>query len=477
MPKGGVGRSTVELRVLDDGYEPARCAQNTRQLIDEGRLLCLATSARPPAWPPCRWSRRPKVPFLRPFTGADALRTPFNRQVFHVRASYHQETALIVGQLTHLGAGEGSGVPPERQLWSGGPGWREPRAGCQKLQPVAQATVERNSLDVGAAVRTILATKPDAVVQISTYASSAAFVREARKAGYGDFPQCVFCGHPGRWPTPWAKMRRGWWCRRWCLRPSSPRSNSRASFWSRSSSGAQGAAQLFQPGGLSGRACLHRGLRRAQATAGKITRDALIAGLESIQSPVAGFPVAFSPTDHSGSRFVELSMLTSDGRVRTLAWHGSPTAACNAGPPGPDTAPAHHRPPFSGERPMHTIDAITAQAASIAALRRDIHAHPELCYEEQRTAELVARQLAAWGHCGTPWAGPDRRGRHHRGARRRRQWPRRGPARRHGCAAHARVQHLCPRQPAPRQDARLRPRRPHRHAAGCRPVPGPAPRL
>ena len=46
---------------------------------------------------------------------------------------------------------------------------------------------------------------------------------------------------------------------------------------------------------------------------------------------------------------------------------------------------------------MHTIDAITAQAASIAALRRDIHAHPELCYEEQRTAELVARQLAAWG--------------------------------------------------------------------------------
>ena len=59
------------------------------------------------------------------------------------------------------------------------------------------------------------------------------------------------------------------------------------------------------------------GLRRAQATAGKITRDALIAGLESIQSPVAGFPVAFSPTDHSGSRFVELSMLTSDGRVRT----------------------------------------------------------------------------------------------------------------------------------------------------------------
>ena len=36
-------------------------------------------------------------------------------------------------------------------------------------------------------------------------------------------------------------------------------------------------------------------------------------------------------------------------------------------------------------------------------MRRDIHAHPELCFEELRTADLVARQLAAWGievHCG-----------------------------------------------------------------------------
>ncbi len=46
---------------------------------------------------------------------------------------------------------------------------------------------------------------------------------------------------------------------------------------------------------------------------------------------------------------------------------------------------------------MKIIDSIVTEAAAIAAIRRDIHAHPELCFEEVRTAGVVARQLEAWG--------------------------------------------------------------------------------
>ena len=44
-----------------------------------------------------------RIPFVAPFTGAMALRTPFNANVFHIRASYNDETALIVRQLDNLG--------------------------------------------------------------------------------------------------------------------------------------------------------------------------------------------------------------------------------------------------------------------------------------------------------------------------------------------------------------------------------------
>ncbi|BAL94186.1 M20 aminoacylase family protein [Rubrivivax gelatinosus] len=46
---------------------------------------------------------------------------------------------------------------------------------------------------------------------------------------------------------------------------------------------------------------------------------------------------------------------------------------------------------------MKLIDSIVADAAGIATLRRDLHAHPELCFEEQRTSDLIAATLEGWG--------------------------------------------------------------------------------
>src|ERR1700722_10813819 len=53
--------------------------------------------------------------------------------------------------------------------------------------------------------------------------------------------------------------------------------------------------------------------------------------------------------------------------------------------------------PFSREDAMNLLEPIHAQAAVLQALRRDIHAHPELCYQEQRTSDLIAKTLSGWG--------------------------------------------------------------------------------
>ncbi|RZT07983.1 hippurate hydrolase [Duganella sp. CF402] len=46
---------------------------------------------------------------------------------------------------------------------------------------------------------------------------------------------------------------------------------------------------------------------------------------------------------------------------------------------------------------MKLVDPIIAFQSELQRIRRDLHAHPELCYEEQRTSEVVADKLAEWG--------------------------------------------------------------------------------
>ena len=46
---------------------------------------------------------------------------------------------------------------------------------------------------------------------------------------------------------------------------------------------------------------------------------------------------------------------------------------------------------------MQLIESILADAAAITAIRRDIHAHPELCFQEHRTADVIAKALTDWG--------------------------------------------------------------------------------
>jgi hippurate hydrolase len=43
------------------------------------------------------------------------------------------------------------------------------------------------------------------------------------------------------------------------------------------------------------------------------------------------------------------------------------------------------------------IEPIVADAAAVTAIRRDIHAHPELCFQEQRTSDVVAKALTDAG--------------------------------------------------------------------------------
>ena len=93
---GGLNGRLVELLTLDDGYEPDRCAANTKQLLERGVFALFGYIGTPTSLAALPLAVSAKVPFFAPFTGAMGLREPFQRNVFHLRASYNDETGLIV---------------------------------------------------------------------------------------------------------------------------------------------------------------------------------------------------------------------------------------------------------------------------------------------------------------------------------------------------------------------------------------------
>ena len=316
--QGGVGRRTVEIRTLDDGYEPDRCAENTRKLIADDVFALFGYIGTPTSMAALPLFTKDKVPFFGPFTGAESLRQPFNRLIFHVRASYYDETALIVRQLTNLGLRKIAVFHQNDAYGKAGLDGVMRALAELKLTPVATATVERNSTDVKAAVEKLAPAAPDAVIQITAYASAAAFVRAARKAGYGGtFYNVSFVGTQAL-ADALGKDGAGVVVSQVVPSPYQPSRPITREFLEAIKKGGDKVQPNYSSmeGYLAAR-IFAEGLRQAQAS-GKITRESFITGTEALGSQViAGFPVSFSATSHAASKFVEMSMLTGDGRVRT----------------------------------------------------------------------------------------------------------------------------------------------------------------
>lgn len=315
--QGGVGKRLIEIRNLDDGYEPDRCAENTRKLIADDVFALFGYIGTPTSIVALPLATKDKVPFFAPFTGAMALRDPFNKYAFHVRASYNDETGLIVKQLTSLGLKKIAVFYQNDAYGKAGLDGVTLALSAQNLKPVAQATVERNTVNVAAAVKTLVAAGPDAVVQIGAYKACAAFIREARKAGYGGtFYNVSFVGTQAL-ADELGKDGAGVVVSQVMPSPyNAARPIAREFVDAVKAAGKDAQANFSSMEGYVAAKVLVDGLRRGGVA--KISRESLIAGLEGMGSQsLGGFSVSFSPTDHVASSFVELSMLTGDGRVRT----------------------------------------------------------------------------------------------------------------------------------------------------------------
>ena len=184
----------------------------------------------------------------------------------------------------------------------------------RNLEPVATGTVERNTVEVTKAVADIVPANANAIVQISAYKSCAAFIRAARKAGFGGtFYNVSFVGTQAL-ADELGREARGVMVSQVMPYPYTQSIAVVRDYLEqvRKSGGTAQANYSSMEGYIAARLVIE-GLKRART----LTSEGLINGLESLQNfSLGGFPIHFGPGNRVASKFVELSMLTEDGGVR-----------------------------------------------------------------------------------------------------------------------------------------------------------------
>ena len=311
--QGGVFGRKIEIKTRDDRYEATLCVENTKKFIEEDKVFALVSYVGTPttvaAMPVFTGA---KVPLVGPFTGAEALRSPVNRYIFNVRASYYDETEKIVEQLVSTGNHKIAVFYQDDAYGQAGLKGVQIAMDKRNLKIAALGKVERNTIKVEDAVTSINAVEPDGVEMISAYTSITEFVRQMKKAGSStQFHNVSFVGSKALAdalkdeghgvaisqvvPFPWS--------------PSVTIVKEYQDVMTKAGNTDFNFSSL--EGYIVGKVMVE-GLRRA----GKdLTREKLVTALEGMNNvDIGDFVVGFSPTNHSGSKYVDLTMIGRGGK-------------------------------------------------------------------------------------------------------------------------------------------------------------------
>ncbi|WP_187775313.1 ABC transporter substrate-binding protein [Oryzomicrobium terrae] len=308
--KGGVNGRRIQLVTLDDAYDPKRAEENTRKLLQEHQAFALfgyaGTGSTLAALP---LAEKAGSPFLAPYSGADVLRSKPSPVLFHLRPSYGNEMNKIVEHLVTLGIQRIALAYQNDNFGKAGQKSFEDAMARFKLKPTAVAAIDPINLDARATVAALRLTDPAAVVLATAGQGTVAVVREYQKAGN---PPQFF----GLSVASAALLRRelGGNAAGIVIAQVVPSPWSRGSGVVRQYRDALGNGEPHHASleGYIAARVLVEGLRRS----GKdLTRGKFIAALENLrQFDLGDYTIDFRPGQHSGSAFIDLSILRGDGQ-------------------------------------------------------------------------------------------------------------------------------------------------------------------
>ena len=184
--KNGAAGYKIEVKTLDDGYNAAKAAANAKLLIEEGADALFGFAGTASCDAAYAMTKASGIPFFAPFAASDSLREPAASNVFHIRPGLADEAYKVARHCATLNQDRIAVFAEDDAMGRAGVAAVIQALVDLKRPPiVASALSPVNSDKVDAAVATLMKANPQAIIQVSLFNSSAAFIRKARKAGYG----------------------------------------------------------------------------------------------------------------------------------------------------------------------------------------------------------------------------------------------------------------------------------------------------
>lgn len=316
--EGGINGQKIDLVSLDDKSDVPLAIENANKLLSDPKVVALFLSRGTPtsmALLPALASGR--VPLVAPSTGAMALHTPVHPWVFNVRANYRREAETVT---RHIGL---AGLDKVVVLYQKDSFGEDAVEGALKVfkeagvKPAITQSLDRDKPDYAALIPKLVESKPMAVIIIASPSSVITGIKAMRAAGVMATIATLSNNASSGFTTALGAVGKG-------VIVSQVFPSERRLALPLIASAARLAEAKKIPEltpamveGFSAAKVLVAGLRRAEKDHKVITGVSLKNALESLQRvDIGGIEISFSPTNHSGLDFADLSIIGDGGVFR-----------------------------------------------------------------------------------------------------------------------------------------------------------------
>lgn len=304
----------IELVVKDDAGRPEQAVANTQAMLDAGVLAMTGYHGAGAIEAVLPMLESAGVPLVGAASSAELLREPPRRHLFNLRAGAREEAAAMVLHLDTIGLTEVAVLAQDDALGRAGLEGIQIELTRLAMRPQAMVRLAPNAdaAAVERAVQQACRARPQGLVLVLDARNALAAVRAARRTGCN--AQYYVTSEAGAQllaSGAQAAEMSGLIVSQVVPHPST--ATPLAGEFQRAAAAAGLAPSHAAFEGFIYARVLAEGLRRC---ARDLTRRCLVANLESKPMDLGGYRVQFTPNDRRGSRFVEMTIVTADGRFR-----------------------------------------------------------------------------------------------------------------------------------------------------------------